>query len=213
MALATTTLSSACAATDNSIVVASATSMAAGRIVLVDQEFMKVNAGYVSGTTVGVLRGQNGSSVVAHVTTTNVTHGASGDFSNPPAGIAASVNLPASRAFKLYSQTATGTITLPITGENILLVLNGTSVIAVTVPVPTKDMDGTMMFISGNGVAAHTVTFTGGLSGAGTSYDVITVNASAPITLGPFVAVNGLWQCAVAVPMAGTVTNITGTVA
>jgi hypothetical protein len=74
-------------------------------------------------------------------------------------------------------------------------------------------MDGTILWIASNGAAAHTVTFTGGLSGASTSYDVITVNSGAPVLLGPFMAINALWQCAVAVPMAGTVTNLTATVA
>ena len=92
------------------------------------------------------------------------------------------------------------------------VILNGTSVIAMTDPVPSKDMDGTVLMIIGNGVAAHTITFTGGLSGAGTSYDVITTNSAAPIAL-QAVAANGLWNSFVATPMSGTVTNITGGVA
>jgi len=80
MALATTTLSVAVALTDTSIVVASATSVAAGRLVLVDQEMMKVMQSYVSGTTVPVQRGIDGSATVAHKITANVTHGAATDF-------------------------------------------------------------------------------------------------------------------------------------
>jgi hypothetical protein len=211
MALATTTLSVAVALTDTSITVASATSMAAGRLVLVDQEMMKVMQSYVSGTTtVPVQRGIDGSATVAHKITANVTHGAATDFATPSAQEV--VTYQASRAVVVQSITATSTLTLPAAGTDLRVILNGTSVITLTVPVPTKDMDGTTLMIIGNGAAAHVLTFTGGLSGAGTSYDVVTVNATAPIAM-QCVACNGLWNAFAAIPIAGTVTNITGTVA
>jgi hypothetical protein len=210
MALATTTLSSAVAVDDTSVVVASATSFDAGRLVLVDQEVMQVAQNYTSGTTVDVLRGINGTATKAHVITSNVSHGDATDFSTPAAQEI--IGYQASRATVISSITATGTLTLPKAGTDARVILNGTSVIALTVPVPTKDMDGTLLTIVGNGVAAHTLTFTGGLSGAGTSYDVITTNSAAPIAF-TAIACNGLWNSFVATPMAGTVTNITGTVA
>ena len=210
MALATTTLSVAVALTDTSIVVASATSVAAGRLVLVDQEMMKVMQSYVSGTTVPVQRGIDGSATVAHKITANVTHGAATDFATPSAQEV--VTYQASRAVVVQSITATSTLTLPAAGTDLRVILNGTSVITLTVPVPTKDMDGTTLMIIGNGAAAHVLTFTGGLSGAGSSYDVVTVNATAPIAM-QCVACNGLWLALAAIPIAGTVTNITGTVA
>ena len=86
MALATTTLSSAVVVTDTSIVVASATSVAAGRLVLVDGEFMQVTQDYVSGTTVNVVRGQNGTVTTTHAASANVTHGAAADFTVPSPG-------------------------------------------------------------------------------------------------------------------------------
>jgi hypothetical protein len=210
MALATTTLSSAVAVDDTSVVVASATSFDAGRLVLVDQEVMQVAQNYTSGTTVDVLRGINGTATKAHVITSNVSHGDATDFSTPAAQEI--IGYQASRATVISSITATGTLTLPKAGTDARVILNGTSVIALTVPVPTKDMDGTLLTIVGNGAAAHTLTFTGGLSGAGTSYDVITTNSTAPIAF-TAIACNGLWNSFVATPMAGTVTNITGTVA
>jgi hypothetical protein len=213
MALATTTLASALAAADDYMSVASATSVTAGRLVRIDDEWMQVRQDYSSGTSIPVLRGRNGSAVVAHVITANVTHGLASDFSDAPAGASAAITVPSQRATRIVSITATGSLSLPKAGEDLRVILNGTSVIALTVPVPTKDLDGCLLYIGGNGVAAHTVTFTGGLSGAGGSYDIITVNASAQVLLGPFMAVNGLWLAAVAVPMAGTVTNITATVA
>ena len=210
MALATTTLSSAVAVDDTSVVVASATSFDAGRLVLVDQEVMQVAQNYTSGTTVDVLRGVNGSATVAHVVTSNVTHGDATDFST--AASQEIIGYQASRATVISSITATGTLTLPKAGTDARVILNGTSVIALTIPVPTKDMDGTLLTIVGNGAAAHTLTFTGGLSGAGTSYDGVTTNSTAPIAVSA-IACNGLWNSFVATPMAGTVTNITGTVA
>jgi len=210
MALATTTLSVAVALTDTSITVASATSVAAGRLVLVDQEMMKVMQSYVSGTSVPVQRGIDGSATVAHKITANVTHGAAADFANPSAQEV--VTYQASRAVVVQSITATSTLTLPAAGTDLRVILNGTSAITLTVPVPTKDMDGTTLMIIGNGAAAHVLTFTGGLSGAGASYDVVTVNATAPIAM-QCVACNGLWNAFAAIPIAGTVTNITGTVA
>jgi hypothetical protein len=210
MAFATTTLSVAVSLTDTNIVVASATSMAAGRLILVDQEMMKVTQNYVSGTTVSVLRGIDGSATAAHKVTANVTHGTAADFATPsPQEI---VTYSTDRAVFVQSISATSTLTLPQGGVDTRVILNGTSVITLTIPVPTKDMDGNILMIIGNGAAAHVLTFTGGLSGAGTSYDVVTVNATAPIAM-QAVACNGLWMAFAAIPLAGTVTNVTGTLA
>jgi hypothetical protein len=210
MAFATTTLSAAVAVSDNSIVVASATSMAAGRFLIVDQELMKVASSYVSGTTVPVLRGQDGSVTSAHKVTANVTHGLASDFANPVAQTA--TTYPLQRGVQVVSVSATSTLTLPVAGSDLRAILNGTSVIALTVPVPTKDMDGTKLTIVSNGAAAHTLTFTGGLSGASTSYDVITVNATAPAAF-EFIAANGLWMILCGPALGGTVTNIIGSIA
>lgn len=212
MALTQTTLSSAVATTDTSIVVASATGFAANNVVRIDDENMLVAQSYVSGTTIPVIRGVDGSVGGAHVTSAKVLTGLASDFSSPGAGTETTYQI-AGRARRIASYSASGAITLPTDGTDLIVELNGTSVLAMTVAAPTKDIEGSMMWIAANGVAAHTITFTGGLSGAGSNYDVVTVNSTAPILLGPVMAVNGLWQLAVAVPLAGTVTNITGTVA
>ena len=210
MALATTTLSSACAQGDVSIVVASATSVAAGRLILIDQEEMQVAQSYVSGTTVPVLRGRDGSAQVAHKATANVTHGLASDFASPAAQTC--VTYPTVRNTTVISLSATATLTLPTAGTDQRVILNGTGVIALTIPVPTKDMDGTKLTIVSNGAAAHTLTFTGGLSGGGSNYDVITVNATAPAAF-EFIAANALWMAICGPAMGGTVTNIIGSVA
>lgn len=210
MALATTTLSAAIAQGDNVIVVASATSIAIGRILLIDQELMQVGQGWVSGTTIPVLRGREGTAQVAHKTTANVTHGLASDFAQP--GAQTVVTYPTVRPTLIQSITATSTLVLPPAGCDLRVILNGTSVITLTVPVPTKDMDGCLLTITQNGAAAHATTFTGGLSGAGTSYDVLTTNATAPTSV-EAIAANGLWNAICAPAMGGTVTNLIGSIA
>lgn len=209
MALVRTTLSSAVAAADKSIVVASATGFSAGYRIQVDQEVMAVDDSYVSGTTIPVLRGLEGTVTEAHVTTASVVCGAATDY--PANAPQTSVMRPiAGKATTVVSVTATSTITPPTDGSNLLVFLNGTSVITATFAAPTKDMDGCELTIVPNGAAAHVLTFTGGLSGAGSGYDVITINATAPAPT-KYVACNSLWQVYAAIPIAGTVTNITGT--
>jgi hypothetical protein len=211
MALVRTTLASACAIGDSVLVVASATGIAAGYIVRVDNETMLVSGAYVSGsTTVPVQRGQDGTRSLSHPVTAGVVVGAASDFPTPFTQTV-DVYPIAGRARSFASYSASGAIGLPNAGSDGVAILNGTSVLAMTVAAPTKDMDGSMLWIASNGVAAHTVEFTGGLSGGGSSYDILTVNATAPVLLGPFMAVNSLWQAAVSVPMAGTVTNVTAT--
>ena len=211
MSLTTTTLSSAMAATDYNVVVASATGVAAGYIARVDGELLQVGNSYVSGTTVPVLRARDGGITAAHVSGANITFGTAADFAVPSAQ-----SLPvypmAGRTRILTSYSATGAVTLPVAGADAVAVLNGTSVLAMTVAAPTKDMDGSVLTIVGNGAAAHTVTFAGGLNGAGSSYDVVTTNAGAPIRL-DVMAVNAKWMIACCPAMTGTVTNIVGGVA
>jgi hypothetical protein len=210
MALALTTLSSACALTDKQIVVASATSMAAGRLIRIDGEVMQVTKDYVSGTTVPVLRAQNGTQQFAHVVTANVVHGLASDFSDP--GAQTEITYPTLRPCLVRSVTATSTLTLPPAGCDLRVILNGTGAITLTVPVPTKDMDGCCLTIISNGAAAHIPTFTGGVGGAGTSYDAFTFNATGRLALQVYAA-NETWQMIAAPGITGTVTNITAGVA
>ncbi len=207
-----TTLSVAVSADDNQVVVASATSMAPGILLKVDQEFMVIQQSYSTGTTVPVRRGQFGTKTVAHPVTAGVTYGAAAsDFGQP--GFAALVQAPsAGRARYIKSRTATETFTDFIPGSDTTVVINGTSVVALTFAAPTADQEGDELNVISNGVAAHTLTFTGGLSGAGASYDVITINATAPAAF-KFVATNKLWFAYCGPAMGGTVTNIIGSVA
>lgn len=191
MALVRTTLSTACAIGDNQIIVASATSVSANRLVLIDQELMRVATTYSSGTTVPVLRGQNGTQTIAHVVTAGVVHGLATDFDDPAVG-GPVTSYPTQVARLRTSITATSTLTLPSAGTDLDIILNGTSVITLTIPVPTVEMDGTRLTVFSNGAAAHVLTITGGVAGAGSGYTTWTVNSSAPAAA-QFIASNAVW--------------------
>ena len=214
MALVRTTLSSACAPGDTSIVVASATGFAAGYRIVINQEVMRVDTSYSSGTTIPVIRAVDGSVLptVNHQATTGVVCGAGSDWPNPGPQ-ADTLTRIAGRVRTLTSYSAGGAIALPAAGTDAVAIINGTSICAMTVADPGTALDGSLLWIASNGAAAHTITFASGLSGAGSSYDVLTVNATAPVLMGPFMAVNGYWQAAVGVPMSGTVTNVTAAIA
>lgn len=189
MALTTTTLSSAVGQTDISIVVASATGFAAGSLILVDREFMQVIKSYVSGTTIPVTRGLDGSKQTTHAASANVVTGLASDFAQPPSGVASSVTNPAQPAFPLYSYSAAGALT-PAQGIH---VINGTGALAMTLAVPTKDQDGQIMIITANGKAAHTVTASGGFGANTTNSGVMTFHAT-QATAFMCVATNGVWN-------------------
>jgi len=177
---------------DNSIVVASATSVASGRLIRIDEEWMEVAKNYSEGTTVPVLRGQQGSATLAHVSSANVVHGLASDFSAPPAGTSLGVTLPAARARRVTSYSAAGAIAFPGAGEDMVAVIIGTSALAMTIANPTKDIDGSILVVIANGKAAHTLTYTAGLGNGGSAYDVGTFSATLAGGC-QLMACNGFW--------------------
>lgn len=210
MAITATTLSSAVLVTDNSIVVASSTGFAAGRIVSVDQERMQIGQGYVSGsTTIPVLRGREGTATQAHATSANAIVELGSD---PPGPAPTHVNQwPMIRARTMTSYSAAGAIALPVPGSDVVAILNGTSALAMTLANPTKDMDGDLLIIASNGKAAHTVTYTAGLGNGGSAYDVVTYTTGAQQTTS-LIAVNGIWN-QLSSPMSGTLTAVSTAIA
>ena len=62
--------------------------------------------------------------------------------------------------------------------DEMRVVINATSAITLTIPVPTKDMDGTVLWIVSSTAAAHVPTFTGGLGGVGAGYTALTAGAA-----------------------------------
>lgn len=203
MALTTTTLSSAVAVTDNSIVVASATGFAAGSQVIIDGENMQVQQGYSSGTTIPVLRGRDGTVTAAHKSSANVTVELASDLPGPVPFT--TVQWPSVRARTITSYSAAGAIALPGVGSDATAIINGTGALAMTLANPTKDLDGCRLLICGNGKAAHTVTYTAGLGNGGSSLDVGTA-ASGNQCAFELVAANGFW-CYIGLPSATGAAN------
>ena len=211
MATTATTLSAAITATSNALKIASATSVAAGRLIRINDEWMKVLPNYVTASTdVPVLRGQLGSQQLAHPSGATVTHGVAADFGDNPAQD--SVILPFHRVTRIVSYGATGAITLPLPGEDLRVILNGTTVCAMTIADPGTELNGCELSILADGTAAHTLTFASGLGGESTSYDVLTYNSGGPVAL-KFVACGGYWHLYAGVAITGTVTNLTAGIA
>ena len=192
MALTTTTLSSAVIVNANSIVVASATGFTPNSLVLIDQEMMQVQQAYISGTTIPVLRGRDGTVTAAHAASANVTVGTAADFASPAPQEMTTYPV-AARAVELRSYSAAGAIALPTPGNDMRVIINGTSALAMTLAVPTKDMDGSILTITANGKAAHTVTATGGFGANTTNSDVMTFHAT-QVTAFECIACNGVWN-------------------
>jgi hypothetical protein len=192
MALVKTTASAAISASDSVVNLTSATSVTAGRLLLIDNEFMKVQASYVSGTAVPVLRGINGSVQLAHVSGATAVHGDAADFANPPAQSAAAVNAPLNRVRVKTSYAAAGAIALPSAGTDAIAEIIGTGALAMTLANPAVDNDGDLLIIIANGKAAHTVTITSGIGNGGASFDVGTFSASLQ-TGCMLMAMNGYW--------------------
>lgn len=212
MALTTTTISAALGATDRSMTVASATGFAAGYKFLIDGEAGEVDKSYVSGTAIPILRGRDGTAQAAHVVTSNVTVGTGADWANAAPGAVGGTTYFPSLPYYVLSMTTTGTVSLPTGRFMAAFILNGTSVITPTFPAPTKDQDGSIVFIASNGVAAHVPTFTGGLNGVGSGYTALTGAAGAKVNL-IVMAVNGAWNVFSAPAWTGTVTKLIGGIA
>lgn len=209
MALTRTTLSTAVGLNDTSIVVASASSFASNRLVRIDQEFMVVQSSYNgTSTTVPVRRGQLGSKTSTHVASAGVVVGVIQDDWDSPGAAATVNNMTAGRPRIIESITAdNSTVTHTSAGTDHVVVLNGTSVINLTVPIPTSDMDGDILVIIGNGIAAHVVTVTGGVGGVGATADVFTFSATQKQAI-QLMAANITWQ--LLGPLGNAAANVTG---
>lgn len=208
MALTTTTASSAVGANDKQIIVASATGFAAGSIVLVDKEVMRVSKAYVSGTTILLDgRGLDGTAQVAHPVSTNVTVGLPSDFAAPAPG-GPLTTYPVQPGMDVAYYSAAGALTQPAPGRDMLAILNGTGALAMTLTSPTKDMDGSRFIVASNGKANHTVTYTTtGFGNIGGTADVVTFHATMQQAF-EFIAVNGIWCLLGQVGGAATVAGV-----
>jgi hypothetical protein len=194
MALINTTLAGACTATDKQITVASAASLLPGLIAICDGELMQITKGYTIGSvTVPVLRGQEGTYQIAHPTSAKILFfalqsdfGADGpqlDTLSPLAG----------RGRYPSSITASQAWTPMPGNQDEIVYLNGTSVIALTLVSPTTDMNGKIVTFCGNGIAAHTITYTTtGFGNVGGTADLVTFGSTQMNTF-QMIAVGGFW--------------------
>lgn len=209
MALANTTLSAACSATDKQLTVASATSLAAGLYCAVDGEFMQITKSYVVGsTTVPVLRALEGTTQVAHVTSAQISfYLLATDFLNTGAQLSV-VSPLAGRGRYPSSVTTTGAWTPRADNQDELVELNGTSVIALTITSPLRSQSGKIVTFVGNGIAAHTITYTTtGFGNVGTTADVVTFGASQMQSFS-MIAAGGFWVTYG--PLATATANVSG---
>lgn len=195
MALANTTLASACTSTDKQIVVASATSLAAGLWGIIDGvEIVQITKGYVTAsTTVPIIRAQEGTAQIAHPSAAQVSwYVLNTDL--PTVSPALDVSSPlAGRARYTTSVSASAAWTPQTGNQDELVILNGTSVIALTIVNPTRDQTGKVVTFAGNGIAAHTITYTTtGFGNVGTTADVITFGTTQAQTF-QMIAVGGFW--------------------
>lgn len=210
MALTTTTLNGAVAAGTTLLRVTSGSGFGRGKWIRIDDEMFKQTADADSAATtlIPVTGGQDGTVCAAHVTTANVTVGDGSDFTGSAVATATTYPL-AGRQRRVVNYAASGAITLPSPGTDMVAVLIGTGALAMTVTAPTKDMDGCILWIFGNAKSASTVTFDGtvGLGNAGASYDVITFQNAGNVGL-EVMAINGFWNVASAPAITGTTTAI-----
>jgi|GEM_PF-3543820 len=206
MALTTTTLSAAYTAGANVLTVASASGFAAGNIVKIDEEEFVVASTYVSGTTIPVRGGQNGTFATAHVSSANVVTGLGSDFANPNATVLTAYALSGRRR-KVLSYSASGAITLPLAGEDMVAVIIGTSTLTMTLASPTTDNDGSVLTIIGNGKSQSTVAYTTtGYGNAGANYVTATFQNGGLVAF-QVMAMNGFWVVLNA-PWTGTSTSL-----
>lgn len=193
MALTTTTTTAAINLNDKVIAVTSATGFAAGSLVLVEGlELMQITKDYVSGLNIPVLRGQDGTQQIAHVSGVNATAGLATDFASPIPGGIAPITYPQQRGRDVRSYATAGAITLPSGGRDMLAIIIGTAK-AMTIVSPTQDTNGSILTIAGSTAAAHTVTYTTGFGGVGGTADVMTFSATQAQSF-QCIAINGVWN-------------------
>jgi hypothetical protein len=204
MAITATTLASPAGISDPTIVVAAATGFAPGLWVRIDQELCQVAANYLAGgVIIPVMRGRDGTASAPHPSGAKVIAELASDYVALGAQQSTQFNTVSGRDIKSYS--ASGAITLPIPGRDLIVFLNGTSVLAMTLANPTADMDGCRLLIAGNGKAAHTVTYAAGLGNGGAAMDVGTAAAGNQCAF-ELVAAGGFW-CYIGLPSATGAAN------
>lgn len=167
MAITNTTLSTAVATTDQIISVASATGITAPNLqngtgityLKIDQEVMLVLT--VTSTFIGVLRGQMGTPVQAHLINTAVIIGLPSDFSQPNdllnLATLVTANIGALILPPIFLGGSADAIPSTVPGNYIV---KTSGVNAMTLAAPTLAQDGIVISVFSDTTNAHTITAT-----------------------------------------------------
>lgn len=168
MAITATTLSTAVAAgpagTDYNINVASATGITAPNFtsgagitwLIVDAEFMVVTA--VNGTVISVLRGQNGTTALPHVTGSLVQIGLPTDFVSYGSYTNNEVAVGEVESLLKWPAIFLAGSADALTGAAGFWVVKTAGVDSITLATPTAAQEGNVIFIWSDTANAHTVT-------------------------------------------------------
>ncbi len=200
MAIVSPTLSGAISRDDTAILLSALTGLAAGQLAKIDQEVVRILSVPSAATIpVPVLRGQEGTAAVAHPASAVVVAGntatATGtDWGQSVPGATSVTPFAAGRNRFVTSYSASGALTLPTVGADAVATLNGTAALTMTLADPTKDLDGSILIVIGNGKAAHILTMSAGigLGAGGSGVDVGTFAAGAQQAV-VLMAMNGVW--------------------
>lgn len=190
MAVNGTTLTADIGRDDLDIPVASVTGASAGRICKIENEYSVVVR--VVGSIVSLrTRGDHGTQSVPHKTLTPVAFGDPADFpAVPPARHRGQME----QVEDVIHIGASGAIPLP--AKDTKVILTGAAALAMTLPDPTRLMDGITLRIHSSGSAAHTITSASGFNAGGATVDVATFSTVAPAGVGNnlvLVASAGRW--------------------
>lgn len=188
MALTTTTAASAILATDAVVNVTSATGFTVGNFLRVDTEMMRVTVVPATGTLIGVIRGIDGTAVVAHNILAIMTTGLFSDLQ--PVAQGKFVTFPADETQQV-TYSVTGAIAVPT--QNTQVFLNKAGVAAMTLAAPAKGQDGLILTITSTTAQAHTVTATALYSTGTASVNLATFAANKGSGM-VLMAAGGLWS-------------------
>lgn len=201
MAITATTIASAMTATDQYVVLTSATNLTNAMWIRVDDEFMKIRTDYgtgaFTGTTVPVVRrGDLGTQQQAHSVLATASFGLYTDLAGPASAQMASLNSPSTALG--YEQISVGANTTTIqsfTRNTIIALTKATALASTNLQAPGKDQDGLTLILTSTTAAGHVVTATtlinDGVAGAPHSTLTFAAQKGASIML---VALAGLWQ-------------------
>ena len=174
MALTNTTLASTMLRDDLIAVLTSVTGLSAyssqnPQPIRIDNEYMLVGPGYISGVRVNVYRrGDQGSPQVQHNVGATVAFGAASDagWSNYQPGAVSPIAIP-TPIFDTVTYSVNGAIAIPTRSTTVQL--DKTGVAAMTLGAPGLDQDGMEMHIVGLKAFANTITAPSAIFNDGTS--------------------------------------------